>query len=101
MIHDGFPWWLRPFLMKDVAAITLGPHIWIRKGIEGEERQRLLRHERVHVAQQERLGVLLFLGRYLFEYLGNLLFRRMSRDEAYRRISFEQEAFAAERSETV
>jgi hypothetical protein len=100
-VHDGFPWWLRPFLMKGVVAITLGKNIWLRKGMEEEAREHVLVHERVHVRQQAELGVLRFLVRYLFEYFRNRLVRRMSAAEAYRRISFEEEAFAAEGSETV
>jgi hypothetical protein len=43
----------------------------------------------------ERHGVFAFLVRYLGEYLANR-FRRMGHDAAYRAISFEREAFAAE-----
>ena len=100
LIHRGYPWWLRPFLRRDVAAITLGRHIWVSAAVRGEAMEALLRHERVHVAQQARLGLLWFLLRYLGEYGANRL-RGLGAEEAYRRISFEEEAFAAERGETV
>lgn len=95
LIRDGYPWWLRPFLFRNVVAITLGRRIWIASGVQGEARERLLRHERTHVDQMCRLGIPRFLFRYLREYLVNRL-HGLSADEAYRRISFEAEAFAAE-----
>lgn len=95
VIRDGYPWWLRPFLLRNVAAITLGRRIWIASGVQGEVRERLLRHERVHVDQMCRLGTPRFLFRYVREYLANRL-HGLNADAAYRRISFEVEAFAAE-----
>ena len=95
IIRDGYPWWLRLFLFRNVAAITLGRRIWIASGVQGEARVRLLRHEQVHVDQMCRLGMPRFLFRYLREYLANRL-HGLNADEAYRRISFEVEAFAAE-----
>ena len=44
----------------------------------------------------ERHGVFVFLARYLREYLANRV-SGMGHDAAYRAISFEREAFAAER----
>ena len=55
----------------------------------------LLRHELVHVRQAGELGVARFLWRYVAEYVRNRR-RGMSHDAAYRAISFEAEAFAAE-----
>lgn len=83
---------MRPFLMRGVAAITLGRRIWIRAGEESEE---LLRHELTHVRQMTELGVLRFGWRYLGEYARHR-FGGMPPDDAYRNISFEREAFAAE-----
>lgn len=81
--------------MRNVAAITLGRWIWISPSVPEASRERLLRHEQVHVAQMCRLGILRFLALYVWEYLRNR-FRGLPGDEAYRRISFEKEAFAAE-----
>lgn len=83
--------------MRNVAAITLGRRIWISPSVPEVSRERLLRHERVHVTQMCRLGIVRFLIVYVWEYLRNRL-RGLSADEAYRRISFEKEAFAAEDS---
>ena len=88
----GFPWWMRPFLMRGVAAITIGRRVWVRPDAYSDG---LLRHELAHVRQMRELGVLRFLWRYLGEYVRNRL-NGMSADDAYRNISFEREAFAAE-----
>jgi len=89
--------WMRLLLPRNVAAITLGRRIWIARELPPAEHAVLLRHELVHVRQMARLGVLAFLVRYLGEYLANRV-RRMGHDAAYRAISFEREAFAAERA---
>jgi len=82
---------------RGVAAITMGRRIYIAVG---EESDTLLRHELAHVRQAEELGVVRFLLRYVAEYIRN---RRigMRHEAAYRAISFEVEAFAAEHDEPV
>ena len=55
----------------------------------------VLRHELVHVRQIAQAGMLRFYGQWIWEYLRNRL-SGMAPDEAYRRISFEEEAFSAE-----
>jgi hypothetical protein len=97
IIRVGYPWWLRPFLHRRTIAITLGRRIFIAEGYASEA---LIRHELVHVRQTRELGVLQFLRRYVAEYVRN---RRlgMTHDHAYRAISFEAEAFAAEQDPTV
>jgi hypothetical protein len=91
-ITVGFPWWLRPILMRGVVAITIGRRIWVRSAPVEET---LLRHELTHVRQMSDVGLPRFVGRYLYEYVRNRL-SGMSGDAAYRNISFEREAFAAE-----
>lgn len=97
-IRVGYPWWLRLFLLRDVLGITLGRRIYLSAGIAErpfEEIARLVRHELVHVRQAARLGLPLFFWRYAAEYVRNV--RRGLRGwEAYRNISFEREAEAAE-----
>jgi hypothetical protein len=95
-IKIGFPWWLRPLLSRDVVAITIGSTIRIARPLPPAELEPLLRHERVHVRQMRELGIVRFLVRYGIEYLRG---RRngLVHDAAYRNISFEREAFAAER----
>ena len=91
-LRIGYPWWLRPFLMRGVVGITLGRSIFIRAGAMSE---RLVRHELAHVRQAACLGLPRFLWRYIAEYIA-LRRRGASSAEAYARISFEVEACAAE-----
>jgi hypothetical protein len=95
-VRSGFPFWMRPFLFRGVMALTLGRTIYV--GQAAGDIDRLIRHELVHVEQVGRLGFLRFLFRYGREYVGNRR-RGLKSAEAYRRISFEEEAFAAEEEE--
>jgi hypothetical protein len=95
IVRRRFPFWLRPFLFRNVIAITLGRRIYFSPHASEEAVEALLRHELTHVRQIGRLGIARFYWRYAFEFVGNLL-RGMSPDAAYRDISFEREAFAAE-----
>ena len=79
IVKYRFPWWLRPFLLRGVAGITLGRRIYI----EGENPEAILRHELVHLRQIRRLGVIGFYWSYLKEYVLNRR-RGMSSSEAYR-----------------
>ena len=90
-VRVGMPWWLRPFLMRGVAGITIGRRVYLES-----DHEVLLRHELEHVRQVVRLGVLRFYWRYAVEYIRN---RRagMSPHDAYANISFEREAVAAEK----
>ena len=102
-VRVGFPWWLRPWISRDVAAITLGRTIYLSREAgqrTGKAMAKLLRHELVHVEQVNRLGLVVFLWRYVTEFLRHL-WRERSVSRAYRRISFEIEAEAAEEAEAV
>lgn len=97
-IRVGYPWWLRPWLMSDVVAITLGKTIYVsqRAAERSSERLgRLLRHELVHVRQMNEHGFLRFLWRYSVEFCRHFL-RERDVTRAYRLISFEAEAWAEE-----
>jgi hypothetical protein len=96
IVKYRFPWWLRPFLLRDVVAITLGRRIYLDGRIADVDR--LLRHELVHVRQIQRMGIVRFYWSYLHEYIGNRR-RGWPPAEAYSRISLEREAFAAEGEE--
>ena len=95
----GYPWWLRLFLARDVIAITLGHRIYLRKQLAGLSYERLIRHELAHVAQVDRLGLFVFLWRYIAEFARNWL-RLRSTAAAYAAISFEIEARAAEEADS-
>ena len=96
LVRYRFPWWLRPFLLRGVAGITLGRRVYI----EGSDPESILRHELVHVQQIARLGIARFYWVWIREYFEHRS-RGYSSPEAYRRISLEIEAFAAEREETL
>ena len=94
-VRVGYPWWLRLFLMRDVVGITLGRRVFLSAKAAPASAERLLRHELVHVRQINRLGLLRFYWRYLYEF--GLHFARVrSIGKAYDLISFEQEAVRAE-----
>ena len=97
IVRVGYPWWLRPFLFRRTIAITLGRRIFVA---EGHASDALIRHELVHVRQAQELGIPRFFWRYVAEYVRNRR-RGMPHDDAYRAISFEAEAFAAEQNPTV
>jgi hypothetical protein len=94
-IAFAFPFWLRPFLQRGVIAITLGRRVYVSARVKGEELERLLRHELKHVEQVNRLGLVRFYWRYVREYIA-LRKSGLKSFEAYRRVSFEEEASAAE-----
>lgn len=98
-VRIGYPWWLRPFLMRNVVAITLGHRIYVRKRLASETFERLLLHELAHVRQVDRLGLFVFLWRYLSEFARNWV-RLRSVAAAYAAISFEIEARAAEEGDS-
>ncbi len=97
----GYPWWLRPWLARDVIAITLGRTIYLSARAAERPLERLeplLRHELAHVRQVNRHGFFGFIARYLGEFLRHFL-RVRSVNRAYAMISFEIEALAAEKDE--
>jgi hypothetical protein len=75
-----------------VRAIVLYPYVLFSGG-RAEVGPLLLRHEMIHVRQVRRSGWLRFYARYLKEYFFFRL-RGNSGPEAYRKISFEDEAYA-------
>ena len=73
----------------DITAITLYPFIISREEMSKD----VLQHETIHIAQQKELFVVFFYLLYGWDYLrGYIKFR--NKDLAYRRIRFEQEAYA-------
>ena len=97
-VRVGFPFWLRPFLVSGVLAITLGRRVYIAPRMldrAQNDLESLLRHELAHVRQVARLGVVRFLGIYVRDYL-RLRRSGLSRHQAYAAIPFEVEAVAAE-----
>ena len=94
-VRFRYPWWLRPFLLPGVVGITLGRRIYLSPKISEKQVERFLRHELAHVRQIARLGLIRFYWAYAAEYI-RLRRQGLSSSEAYRNISFELEASAAE-----
>ena len=95
-VRMSYPWWLRPWLMRDVIGITLGRRIYLNGSAAPASVERLLRHELAHVRQINRIGLFVFYWRYLSEFARHFWHVR-SISRAYALISFEREAVAAER----
>lgn len=87
--RDGFWLLIGGPVPPGASAITLGPLVSVRRG--RERSTHLLRHELEHVAQYRRFGVVGFLRRYLWAYLGWRV-RGYGHWAAYRRIPFEASA---------
>ena len=72
---------------KGFAAINLFGFIVVRRGVFASET--LINHERIHTAQMRELGFIFFYILYGLEWLIRLPFK----GNAYRNITFEQEAY--------
>jgi len=72
-----------------VSAITLYPFICYHDKFPGKE---LKQHEMIHIDQIRKNGVLKFYLLYLLEYAKNVV-KYKDLNQAYFRISFEQEAY--------
>ena len=97
-VRIGYPWWLRPWLARNVIGITLGRTIYLSRAVSELSEdfvERLMRHELAHVAQVNRHGLVRFLYLYIREFASHYREER-SLERAYRRISFEVEAAEAE-----
>lgn len=79
---------LIPF--RGFAAINLFGILFVRHGVTITPT--LLNHERIHTAQMRELGYVLFYFIYLIEWIIRLL----RPGNAYRNLSFEQEAYRHE-----
>lgn len=75
-------------------AITLYPFVFVSSKAD-QDNPVLVNHENIHLRQQRELLVIPFYLCYLLEYgIGRL--KGKSHFQAYRQISFEQEAYAHE-----
>jgi len=73
----------------DIGAITLYPFIIFR----GTAEERVINHERIHIAQQKELLVIPFYILYGWFWLVNRIIHRDSGPQAYYNIPFEVEAY--------
>jgi len=84
----------KPLKRLKINGIALFPFIFIRKP-EDRENKILINHEKIHLRQQLELLVIFFYILYVIEYYYWLL-KLKNKDLAYRRISFEREAYVNE-----
>ena len=80
---------------RGFLAVTLWPFIFVRRKVAGRFTAVTNRHEHIHGRQQVEMLVLPFFLWYLIEWILRLVILRDSK-QAYRSISFEQEAYANE-----
>ncbi len=78
-----------------ILGIVLFCFVFLNKRsklLNAEDAGTLLNHERIHVRQQLELLILPFFFLYLAEWI-ILLLKYKNKDQAYRNISFEKEAY--------
>lgn len=92
--RGGYWLWTGGPVPAGSSGITLGRLVIVREGVV--DRERLLRHELVHVRQYARQGTIRFLATYVLHYL-RWRMRGYPHNGAYRRIPQEIEAYWLER----
>jgi hypothetical protein len=85
------------FIPTNYNAFAFYPFVVLRK-TELRNNQTLLRHEKIHLQQQQELLILPFYLLYLFEFFIHFA-TVWNWHQAYRKISFEKEAYAFEKEE--
>ncbi len=80
---------------KGFTAVNLFGVVFIRKdaGLTEDQLQKVLVHEAIHTAQMKELAYIFFYLVYFFEWIVRFF---IDYSTAYRRISFEQEAYHGE-----
>lgn len=95
MILIVSPFFMKYFVVGHASGITLWPFVIVRDD-RLSKNPRLLNHEKIHLRQQIEMCIVFFYIWYLFEYFIWLIIYR-KHYKAYRRISFEREAFDNDR----
>jgi len=90
-----FPFLFNLLPKQAYSAMAFWPFIFL-KSKDLNKDLILLNHEKIHLAQQTELLVLPFYMIYLIEYLYQRLMKSNHHD-AYKKISFEQEAYFFEK----
>lgn len=80
---------VKPLRWLKIEGIVLYPFVLFASK---EPHEDLNNHERIHCDQIRRDGFFHFYSRYLWEYFCNRR-KGMNKDEAYRAISYEREAY--------
>ena len=86
--------WTNLFSFGKANANTIYPFIFLKTTFF-KQKDDLIRHERIHLRQALELGILFFYVWYLIEFAVHFIQLR-DFDKAYRRISFEREAYDKE-----
>jgi hypothetical protein len=86
--------YIRFLLPKYVTAIALWPFI-IFRNMDKKDDLTIINHEKIHLKQQVELLVIPFYIIYLIEFMYHFLLIK-NRFEAYKKISFEREAYKFE-----
>jgi len=86
----------KPLRKLKINGIALFPFIFIRKP-EDKENKILINHEKIHLRQQLEMLIIFFYIFYVIEYY-YWFFKLKNSDLAYKRISFEREAYTNERN---
>lgn len=81
---------------KGYRGLTVFPFV-ILKNLFDKENKVLVNHESIHIRQQLELLIVPFFVWYFLEYLVRLM-QYKNKNEAYRNISFEREAYGNERN---
>src|SRR5690554_4482723 len=87
-------YWTRVLSAGRAEAITLFPFVFVKQAYS-KWNKTLLNHEAIHIKQAIELLVIPFYLWYMVEFLWHLM-RCRNMDKAYRRISFEREAYLNE-----
>ena len=64
-------WWLTIFANPNVTT-TIAPHMYLSKGfknLSSKGQAQILKHERIHLKQQEETGIIKYLFLYTFCFL--------------------------------
>ena len=73
----------------NIHAITIYPFIICRTELD----LRVRSHEFIHIAQQKELWLVGFYFLYVYYWIKNIVWHKMSTSQAYRNIPFELEAY--------
>lgn len=83
----------RHFPLKGYTALTVWPFVFVRRDRKDSFGESGMRHETTHGLQQAELLILPFIVLYGLEWLVKIPFCGFDTKEAYKSISFEQEAY--------
>lgn len=75
--------------LKGADAITLYPFIFYKYNPIDSV---LLNHEKIHIQQIKKIGVVYFYFDYIYQYV-TLRFKGLNHNQAYFNISYEKEAY--------